>query len=304
MGRESSVFKIITASVFLTACGGSSNPADENTSTLILDATAFESLGTASQLSYENIVADVFLNGGYPQRFYLTEIRDGASVSGVRTDAANTMKITWFEEIDGLLLPISEQEQRFIADDNGGIFVPHDYSIFDYDSDGLSNFDERTTGSCVWSVSETCEVTSFNQFINGDFTLGSNGWSSAIGEIGVNGDFCITRTTDTSASPVPLRYLRTFNLVENEFYRLSFDVVGSSSDTIVFSIGRRNNDNGGFYWVDLDGPWQVPVSTTVQRHEHTFMAITTTDRTSQSLTFEEPIGDNRVCVDNFSLVRI
>jgi len=99
---------------------------------------------------------DISINANNAQTFFFGANSPSltANVTGVRVGESNFIKLKWFEIIHGYEVEISEQSQHFIADGNTQISSTHTHTQFDYDKDGMSNFDERSIGDCVWSATK------------------------------------------------------------------------------------------------------------------------------------------------------
>ena len=99
------------------------------------------------------------VNGGPVQNFTLAAGQPDifVQVTGIRPNELNTVDITWLEVLNGFDVEISVQRQEFVASGNVTINATHSSDQFDYDSDGASNFAERTGNGCVWSANEVCQ---------------------------------------------------------------------------------------------------------------------------------------------------
>ena len=102
----------------------------------------------------------VVVNGGAAQLFNIDSSAPTATIDvrGILIGQSNTIQITWTENLNGFEIELARQEQVFLAEGNVVIDAFHDASAFDYDSDGLTNLDERNEGSCVWSATDSCLI--------------------------------------------------------------------------------------------------------------------------------------------------
>ena len=114
-------------------------------------------------LAFENstLRADISVNGGPLQSFTVFPGQSSLDVdiTGVVLNANNNITVKWTELLNGFDVEISDQSQSFFADGNTVINAAHQTDQYDYDSDGASNSEERSAGTCVWSANESCLTT-------------------------------------------------------------------------------------------------------------------------------------------------
>ena len=111
----------------------------------------------ALALEDSTLRADVVINNGTVQSFTFRPQEDNlVTVGGIRLNENNNITVTWTEILNGFDVEISEQSQLFFASGNININAPHETDQYDYDSDGVANFDERVNGTCVWSADNEC----------------------------------------------------------------------------------------------------------------------------------------------------
>jgi len=158
------------------------------------------------------VILEARVNGGSIQTFTFNRLSTPieASLAGIRLNSSNDISLIWYERLNGYQIAISKQQQQFVADGNTVINAPHSYAEFDYDNDGINNYDEREAGSCVWWSTPTCESdvppedlfeqvvdvdASDNVLMDGTFdSVSSNWWTSGENERFVDGAFCFDTT--------------------------------------------------------------------------------------------------------------
>lgn len=203
----------------------------------------------ALALDNSRILAEIFINGGQLQEFFLepNQQSDEISVAGIRENETNSIRIVWWEVYNGIQVGMAIQSQEFFAGGNVTIDSPHDTNVFDSDRDGISNYDERLANSCVFYHGSLCfqdgivDVptspaaaqgvapdlsfdfgNSVELVRNGDGGFGVTDWESDYGLRMVDGTFCTTM----EAGPVPTQYPvlnQLTSLPAGEYY-ISFDV--------------------------------------------------------------------------------
>lgn len=109
-------------------------------------------------LNDSRLLAEITINNGRTQSFFLERNQNSndVSVEGIRLNENNTIEIRWFEIYLDRQIEIALQTQQFIGTGNVVINSTHRTDLYDYDSDGVSNYDERVAGTCVWYPNEEC----------------------------------------------------------------------------------------------------------------------------------------------------
>ena len=204
-----SVFVLVA--LLLSSCGGS----DDNTTELQLSPDAIRQI---SVIDGNPLKLDISVTSGPRQDFILSSVESvSIDITGVNVDQQNSIEIVWSEILNGFDVEISQQNQSFLADGNTNINAPHQHTLFDYDGDGVSNFDERLAGTCVWSDDPDCtfdvpanepvdtvtlntfpEQLGINVLQNSQFDQGRAGWSSNAIDISTFGaEYCLSSSLIT-----------------------------------------------------------------------------------------------------------
>lgn|GEM_PF-2686282 len=144
---------LMPAAVLLVSCDSKPVP---TSSPVVLDSPFVNR--QVLNLGSNPLRIEVVVNGGQIQNFVLGSGQQATTVAltGIRAGESNTINIKWLEILNGFDVEISEQSDSFIASGSVVIDAMHVFSPFDYDQDGVSNFNERMDGSCVWSDTESC----------------------------------------------------------------------------------------------------------------------------------------------------
>jgi len=121
------------------------------------------------------------VNGGDTQVLTFSDLPSSevtTVLNGIRIGQQNEITLRWFEVLNGFEVELSDQRQSFVATGNTQLNSPHRYTRYDYDNDGISNYDERIAGTCVWSSASNCvrDIPSDNAIQNGDFSNGDTNW--------------------------------------------------------------------------------------------------------------------------------
>ena len=199
--------------IVLSSCGG-----NETTALKISPHSAIRQIHAVDG---NPLKLGISVNSGRRQNIVLTS---GDSVSiditGVKTSETNEIDIVWSEILNGFDVEISQQNQQFFADGNTNIDAPHQHTQFDYDADGVSNFDERIADTCVWSNDPDCsfdvppsepidtvtvntfpEEPGINVLQNSQFNQGRAGWTSNAFDLSTFGaEYCLS-SRDSSVLP-------------------------------------------------------------------------------------------------------
>jgi len=192
------------------ACLSTDVPGADRTSPITFDGEA--TVRQIMAFGDNDVILEARVNGGSIQTFTFNRLSSSveASLAGIRLNSSNDLKLIWYERLNGYQIAISKQQQQFVADGNTVINAPHSYAEFDYDNDGINNYDEREAGSCVWWSTPTCESdvppedlfeqvvdvdASDNVLMDGTFdSVSSNWWTSGENERFVDGAFCFDTT--------------------------------------------------------------------------------------------------------------
>ncbi len=166
-----------------------------------------DSIRQILQIDSSNLKVNISVNGQAAQTFYLDDglATNTLSVTGILPGQQNAVTIVWIEVLDGSEIRLSRQQQVFTANGNTLIDAQHFFGLYDYDNDGISNFEERQGGFCVWP-DEVCDgedlpdigvaqlSNSENLLANGDFTdeIDTSWFSSGLNTEVVAGEYCLT----------------------------------------------------------------------------------------------------------------
>lgn len=264
-----------------------------------------DSIRQPLQFDGTNLMVRISVNGGAAQSF---EINDGlpttdVSVTGILPGQQNQISIVWIEVVEGRNVEISQQQQMFVADGSTIIDAQHDFTQFDYDEDSISNFDERLSGTCVWSIEEECDFNDIppaptgNLMINGDFSNGRDNWFVRGDDRNfLNGEYCITSPSEATFDWESYIGYAPFVALENgSTYEYSFDIKADEPSNVVAVASAIEN---GTTRNIVRQP--VSVSTNYERKEIQFSPF----RDWPNALFLINIGNNpmvRFCFDNISL---
>lgn len=270
----SKICMAITGFALISACD-SSEPADFELVLPVRQALALDN---------SRILAEIFINGGQLQEFFLepNQQSDEISVSGIRENETNFIRIVWWEIYNGIQVGMATQSQEFFASGNVTIDSPHDTNIFDSDQDGISNYDERLANGCVYYHGSLCfqdgivDVptslaaaqgvepdlsfdfgNSVEVVRNGDGSFGETDWESDYSLQMVDGAFCSTM----ESGPVPTQYpvLNQQTSLPSGEYFISFDVRSSRQNaTMNFSMWSRTGRAPVYRFVEpLSQNWET-----------------------------------------------
>ena len=296
---------------------------------LLSSCSASESDTTEVQLSPESIrqisVIDgnpltlaISVNSGPRQNFTLRTV-DSVSIdiTGVNVDEQNSIEIIWSEVLNGFDVEISQQNQSFLADGNTNIDAPHQHTQYDYDSDGVSNFDERIAGTCVWSDDPDCifdvpqtepvDTVSINTFPaqpginvvqNSKFNQGRAGWTSNAFDLSADGgEYCLS-SLDSSVNPENASLTTAqglFQLEPGVRYSFSADIRADIPHTIVLRAEEGPPSFAGVHQQSVEiGTEYRTVSTSF---------VPQLRRPAHITFWFGGSGANRFCVDNVVFVK-
>jgi len=155
---------ILTSIVLLlTACGGNSTPPelqpplDDSTTPaaqVTLSMEIPDKLRTIAAVNYTAMVAEVSFNSGASTDVQFSSAAPvEKSFSSIVMDELNTYNIKWYETIGGVKLLLTEQNGSFIANSTAmyaDLDATHNDANFDWDNDGISNYNERQNNTCPW----------------------------------------------------------------------------------------------------------------------------------------------------------
>ena len=306
------------ATSILSSCGGDQTPVSN------VQITEPQTLRQLRAIGGNPLKLSVSVNSGSEQFF--TFNNDGSlslDITGVRPNELNDIQLVWYETLNGFDIEISAQEQEFLADGNTNIDAPHQHTQYDYDGDGVSNYDERIAGTCVWFTEDDCvldapnrdsvsgpgfdnntivrfpEQSGINILFNSDFSQGLDGWHThSLEQIVVsNGEICFS-TKPESGSPehAGLGSLQgQFLLKEGVRYTLAADMRADTSATPRLVL---HGPEPNFIHV-LDTA--VAIDTTYRTVSASFIA-----ESDQAVLVGLALGDGtskRYCVDNMKLVK-
>lgn len=289
-----SVFPVTFFLVSLFSCTGE----DSEKSTRI-EFNQPDSIRQTMSLDNSELVARISVNFESFQEF---TIRPGGStvtvtVSGVIPNEENSLVIWWSEILEGYPVELSVQSQRFMADGSTIIDQRHDHAQYDYDGDGMSNLDERLSGTCVWSDTESCNTPgqpTGNVLLNGDFSSGNDyWWPNNIST--QNGELCVATPTPTS-SVLQLGYDRRFRIEGRSRYKITFDAKSQANSTVTVLLLLPNSNGATLFEETVEvnaayGRNTVFFNNSNNAWDEVAIAFVLGDRT-----------ENNYCVDNISIV--
>lgn len=98
------------------------------------------------------------VNGGAIQTFTVPGGQTSMPIElrNIRLGENNSITVLWIELLNGYDVEMALQTQTFFAEGNVTIDSEYSSQQFDYDQDGQSNFNERISGTCVWSANDLC----------------------------------------------------------------------------------------------------------------------------------------------------
>jgi len=193
-------------------------------------------------LSGNQLTVDIFVNSG-PQQSFVVEDPNAtitADITGVRPGELNEIVVVWSEMLNGYQVNLSRQEQDFQADDDTTINATHNYTAYDYDQDGVNNYDEREAGTCVWTA-EPCELdipTNNSLIVNGDFNRGEeNWWHLGIDPSYSGGEACMSAWLGAEEIfNAALGYRQTIPLEPGFRYTVYADVRAQTDSTVFVAL--------------------------------------------------------------------
>ena len=304
-----SIFGLIT--VLLSSCGGS----ESDTTEVQLSPDAIRQI---SVIDGNPLKLDISVNSGPRQEVILSSVESvSIDITGVNVDQQNSIEIVWSEILNGFDVEISQQNQNFLADGNTNINAPHQHTLYDYDGDGASNFDERLAGTCVWSddpectfdvpPNETVDTVTVNTFPeqpginvlqNSQFDQGRAGWSSNAAGISTFGaEYCLSSSLITVLPEnVALMSAQGLFLLEPGVrYTFSADV---RADIPASPVMRVEEGSPSFATVHQTS---VEVGTEYRTVSTSFIAQD--DHTVNVMFWFGDGRPNRFCVDNVVFVK-
>jgi len=170
--RTMSCLNVTTKAIFvlivlsITGCGGSSTPSQQQPEQQTTDDQIAsgeqvklsvqipEKLRTIAAVNYTSMVAVVTFNSGAATDVTFSSAAPvERNFSSIILDQLNTYNIKWYETIDGVRLLLTEQNGSFMANSTAryaDLDAAHNDADFDWDNDGISNFNERLNGTCPW----------------------------------------------------------------------------------------------------------------------------------------------------------
>ena len=252
-----------------------------------------------------NLFVEISVNNGTTQSFNV----DASSsvpvvqISGVQPNQNNNISIKWIELVDFRKVMLSEQWQVFFADGNTIINAPHVFTIFDNDRDGISNYEERVAGTCVWDRNDVCNTPppdniSENKLVNGDFSEEVSQWfSGGLDPYTLAGEYCFTHIAGREYWNSYIVHEPDVELMENVEYVMSFDI---KADVETFARVGINVDDISLRSIMFR---EVFVSTNYDR-KHVWY---TPDGYWADVVFGFGFSEERYvryCIDNVSLVAI
>jgi len=288
------VLSPITLFSGLSSCTSENDPSD-------ISLTYPEHIRAIQSIDHTDLHVDIQVNDGPVQTF---DIRAASpqipiAVTGVIANAENRIVITWYEYFEGTRLDLSEQIQEFVADATTEIDAAHNFLQFDFDGDGVSNFDERFAGTCVWGIGETC-ANPVNLLMNGNFNNADQYWWRVFDSLSTHniGEFCarspVSAINDFDAQ---FGHLPAFTIEANSVYRIRFDARAAMDSTMRVVLTETQG------------------SLPIYEEE---VEVSSIDET-KTLIFNNSAGqwdpvilnvllgngmENNYCVDNFSLVKL
>ena len=305
------------ASSTLLSCGA------EQASVNSIQLSEHQTLRQLRAIDGNPLKLSVAVNSG-PEQFFTFD--NGGSMSlditGVLLEEQNQIQLVWFEMLNGFDVEISVQEQQFFPDGNTNIDAPHQHTQFDYDGDGVSNFDERLAGTCVWFTEDDCSLDAPNSgslsdgnfdldtiirfpdqagtnvLFNSDLSQGLDGWfiHSLTNVTSSNGEICFSTVPDSrfpeNASLSSFQGL--FLLEAGVRYTLAANIRSDTTASAVLDLHgpEPNFINANSSRVDI-GPTYRTVSTSfiAQAEQAVLVSLQFGDGTSKNY-----------CVDNVVLV--
>lgn len=278
----------------LFSCAGEPDP-----STIAIDFR--DTMRQIQTVDNAELHVDIRVNDSATQTFSMRThgLQVPIFIAGVKREQENTIEIRWYEYFEGTRLDLSVQREVFIADGNTVINAPHDFLSFDFDNDGIPNFDERIAGSCVWNTTGPCENPD-NLLMNGQFNHGSEFWWSTFEEFSINndGEFCSrSPATATENFDAQFGYLPTLSLAGNSEYTIRFDVRSrNDSEISVVLLDSTTGDNPFAIFEQ-----RIGVS---ENYESQTLVFDNDEPKNVDLVVLVGNGvENSYCVDNFSIVR-
>ena len=296
----------VTVAILLSSCGGS----ETNTAEVQLSP---ESIRQISELNGNPLTLGISVNSGPRQNFTLRSVESvSIDITGVNIDEQNSIVIVWSEILNTFDVEISQQSQSFFADGNTNIDAPHQHTQFDYDGDGVSNFDERIAGTCVWSDDPDCildvppsdpidtvtvntfpEEPGINVLQNAQFNQGRDGWTSNAFDLSTFGaEYCLS-SRDSSVLPENASLMTAQGLFQLEAgvrYTYAADVRADIPHTPIMRVEEGSLSFAGVHQetVEITTEYQTVSTSFIAQFNHTV---------NLTLWFGGG-GANRFCVDN------
>jgi len=262
-----------------------------------------ESIRQVAAINASDVFVLINVNNDPVQRFDANPNDNSiVSVTGIVRNEENTITVGWYETVDGRRIQLSEQSQTFLADGNSTeINTPHSYA-FDFDRDGINNWDERIGESCVWFDTQQCPSDDGNLLLNGDFTNLREHWFHAYTHTPdfYNGEYCVSSYATDSENPLGgFGYSEALDLMEGQ-YTLTFDIRAENNSEATAQISISRNEGGNRTSVNRAF---VPVSTDYVTNSVDFVFQRDWDLISLGIGVGRDGLANRYCIDNLIFVR-
>ncbi len=301
----------VIIAILLSSCGGS----EGNTTEVQLSP---DSIRQISVLDGNPLTLGISVNSGPRQNFTLRSVESvSIDITGVNIDEQNSIVIVWSEILNGFDVEISQQNQSFLADGNTSIDAPHQHTQFDYDGDGVSNFDERIAGTCVWSDDPDCildvppsepidtvtvntfpEEPGINVLQNARFNQGRAGWTSNAFDLSTFGaEYCLS-SRDSSVLPENASLMTAqglFQLEPGVRYTYSADIKADVPHTPIMRVEEGPPSFAAVHQttVEIGTEYRTVSTSFIAQFNHTV---------NLTMWFGGG-GANRFCVDNVVFVK-
>jgi len=317
------------------SCDGN-NPTDNSAFNILLSTRNVLSIDEST------LRVEVRVNGAAAQIFFVRpgETQILAPLTGVQLNENNSVQIIWTELYNGYDVQIARQSQMFFADGNTTIDAPHQRAEYDYDLDGVSNYDERQNNTCVWDANELCRqngqidipasgsvtqngtptqstppVTSmqstaqstFNydgaeQILNnGDFSSGIGAWFSDSSTLQiVSGALCATLTGGDERLLTPILITGELYDLDPGNYLYEFDIKSSTNAQNLVVVGAWHRSTS----TTLFDQYLDPLTTQWQRRTIPYNQVDGVFN-NVNLTFQAVIQSSPItyCVDNIRIYK-
>ena len=192
-------FSCIGCSALLCSCGGDGS---ETRIELEIDPNRSASVRQIMALDENPMIVQIRVNSGAHQEFLFSDTSTELTVqvTGIQRGDQNDIDVRWIEVLNNFNVEISTQQQSFLAEGDVVIDAAHVHTQFDYDADGVSNFDERIAERCVWTAGD-CELdVPGSLLMNGDFSRNNEYWSVITSSDFNDGEVCVTSSRENEFS--------------------------------------------------------------------------------------------------------